>query len=398
MVILSFKRVIITVLFILSIRSYATSYRINDIYLEGLKRTKEATVLSIIKIEIGDEISEDDIPAIKQRLLKAEIFVNSIEINIEPVGDYLANLRIKLEDKWTLIPVPVAVITSSSYLLGGVFIESNLFGYQHSLVSGLFYNGKKINGFFAWSLPEGSIGNFSLSLSYSNGETEYYNFYQDEVEVEKSDKIGVRLGYNRDFYKDFNFSTSFKEQYISGEFHSTFNFAIKYDTTEILPYFKEGVITEVIYDGFLDKDSIRITNSLVANFSFSKTVNNNLIYMQGSTGRSFDKTENPILYGGQKGSRLFKTNSIKVEDYCNGLIDFEYKVTDFSWGYLAIPIYYEAGLFSQRYESKTYGYHGPGLGVLLYLKKIAFPALGLNFTFDSISHQYNFSVAMGLSI
>lgn len=373
-------------------------YIISKIVISGLERTKESTVLKIIKFKSGDLISSDDIPDIEQKLLKEEIFVNNIEIKLKETSLSNADLIIRLEDKWTIVPIPVVVVSSSSFLLGGVFIESNLLGLNHSLVTGHFYNGKKVNGFASWEIPENKIGTLSLSLNYTFGETSYYDFDENEVEIDKSsDRVGIKVRFKRDITNSLYFNVGIKEELYDKDFYTYLDTGITYDNVIIKPFFQEGIqgsIENSIRNKFATSS---FENIIKASIDHSKVIGNHLLNSTISCGKSFNPEDNSILFGGEKGARVIKSKSVKVENYLMTQTKIELKIADLNWGYITIPIYYEGGVVEASFASKYY-YHGPGAGASLYLKKVAFPAFGFNYTYDVHQNNYNFSVALGYGI
>lgn len=374
------------------------SYIISSIVISGLERTRESTVLKIIKLKNGDMISVDDLPEIEQMLLKEEIFVNNVEIELKKTSESNADLIIRLEDKWTIVPIPVVVVSSSTFLLGGVFIESNLLGLNHSLVTGHFYNGKKVNGFASWEIPENKIGTLSLSVNYTVGETSYYDFDENEVEIDdSSDRFGIKVRLRRDISNSVYLNLGLKEEFYDNDFYTYLDTGITYDNVVIKPFFQEGLKATI-------ENSIRnklITNKFENTFKVSidhsKVIGNHLLNSTIGYGKSFNPEDNPILFGGEKGARVIKSKSVKVDNFLNAQAKFELQITDLNWGYVTIPIYYEGGVAEASFASQYY-YHGPGAGISLYLKKVAFPAFGFNYTYDIHQNNFNFSVALGYGI
>lgn len=382
----------------IDILTAATSYKISNIEITGLERTRVSTVLRIIELEIGDTITSDDLTEIEQKLLKAEIFVNNIEIELKETSQLYADLIITLEDKWTIVPIPVVVVSSSTFLLGGVFIESNLLGLNHSLVSGHFYNGKKVNGFASWEMPENGIGSLAISVNYTVGETSYYDFNENEVEVdESSDKFGFKIRLKRVIVSNIYINLGVKEEYYDSDFYNYFDTGITYDNVVIKPYFQEG-LQATFENSIRNKLTTgKFENIILTSVDYSKVLGNHLINGIVGYGKSFTPGANPILFGGDKGARVIKSKSVKVDSFFNAQTKLELKIVDLNWGYITIPIYYEAGVAEASFASLYY-YHGPGSGLSFYLKKVAFPAFGFNYTYDIHQGNYNFSIALGYGI
>lgn len=389
------KKILIVIIFSVSLQLYTQSYRISDIEISGLTKTRISTVLNIIDLKVGDDISETFIPVIRQNLLKENIFINDIVIKITPLNEYEALLEINLRDKWTIIPVPVVVVTSSGYLFGGVFVESNLLGLNHSLVTGLFYNGDNLSGFTAWELPQNSLGSFTVSSNYSTGDIVYYDFYGNETVTENYDRVGLKVKFENEIRNSLSLSISIKPSLNSQKLLLDGGLGLSFDNEAILPFLKQGVIASTEYVNRLSIEDSKIYRQISSEVSLSKAFSSIYLQLVLNGGYSFDSFYFPFLYGGSDGSKIFKTKSVKVKSYANHLLKFELKIFDLDWGYVTLPLYYESGILAVPETNQVYSYSGPGTGLTLYLKKIAFPAFGFNFTYDLLESRYKFSVALG---
>lgn len=111
----------------------AEPLRIGSIEVTGPERTTRATVLTLARVREGDPWREGQEGEVLQRLRNARLFYDeSVEAVRE--GDSVA-LRIRASDKWSLIPFPLVVVRSGERAYGLTLFEANLLGRAKKLVA-----------------------------------------------------------------------------------------------------------------------------------------------------------------------------------------------------------------------------------------------------------------------
>lgn len=390
------RRSILSILFFLSINFlFSESYKIVGIEIEGLKRTRRNTVLSIIDIKEGDYINITSLEKLKQKLLKTGIFTNEVEVLIDPITEKDVDLIITLEDKWTLIPLPFFSISEGSLKTGGVFIESNLLGLNHLLVAGLIYSDSSFSGFTAWSLPEMRYGSLGLSLSFLSGKSSTMDFYGVETKLEDSFSISggpaFTIPFNDNVSLKLTLGYSFfnKENYISNSFDLSFKDLTYTDT------FIKGIDLNLGFSSELSLDQFVFYKYSIFEGSYSNILLGNLLYLGLKGAYNFDIDNFYLLFGAQKGSLVIPKNLVRTNYYGTAHLSYELNVFEFSWGYVTMPLFFEAGFLQQQYESINKSYFGPGAGMNLYMKKVAIPTMGLFYVYDIPNERYNFTFSIG---
>jgi hypothetical protein len=94
--------------------------------------------------------------------------------------------------------------------------------------------------------------------------------------------------------------------------------------------------------------------------------------------------------GGKNGSRTLTAGIIPSDNYINYSIIYEYPLVKFKAGALTALLLWEQGIYSND-DSKNNKYLGPGAGLLFYLKRIAFPAIGLNYAKNLKTKEHEIS-------
>lgn len=391
------KLILVLAIIQISFSLFSQSYKISEIRVKGLKRTRYQTVLNILELKKGDTVEVESIGDIEQKLLKAKIFQNEIIVELDPISEFYADLNIQVEDKWTLIPLPFFSYSQDSLSYGGIFIESNLLGMKHSLISGVFYNDGNLTSFGVWGLPKKNNNTLSFTLSLNQGEKNQADFYGDSVNVIDNNIYGGGVNFTRDLTGELSGRVTFKIMSQNGDSVLENNYNIIYDNTTVGDFFTTGVKSTIGYDS----DFIIEENKYYKSFNFEleagTTANNNLINVTLKSTYSLDKDNYYSLFGKTKGSLIIPKREIYINSAVYGQFIYEHNIIDFDWGYITIPIFYEAGVIESHGDENVYGYHGPGGGLNLYMKKAAVPAMGLFYIYDIENDRYNFSFSIGAS-
>ncbi|MBI5013881.1 MAG: BamA/TamA family outer membrane protein [Deltaproteobacteria bacterium] len=107
--------------------------RVASIEVSGAERTTRDTVLTLARIREGDPWREGQEAEVLQNLRNARLFYDE---SVEAVqqGDAVA-LRIRVTDKWSLIPVPLVLVRSGERVYGLTVLESNVLGRGKKLIA-----------------------------------------------------------------------------------------------------------------------------------------------------------------------------------------------------------------------------------------------------------------------
>lgn len=389
------RKIFFVWLFALAAIVFGETYRVADIKVEGLKRTRTSTVLSIIEVNKGDEIEIKSLDTYKQKLLESGIFTNEISIELDPIDDKNVNLLISLQDKWTLIPLPFVSFSEDSFTAGGIFIESNLLGLNQSLVAGVIYSDEDLTGFTAWSYPELKYGSLSLSLSFNRGKSKTMDFYGKISEGEDNNFIAGGPSYTLPINDNLNLRTSLRYRNLNEDSYLLNNYDLSLKNLVYTDTFTKGLDLTLSYTSEINLDKGEYLKALSLDTSYSIILLSHLLYFDLKSGYNFDQSDYYLLFGAKKGSLVIPKNLVRSDFYTSGQISYELKVLEFSWGYLTIPLFFDAGIVQVQGSESLYGYYGPGAGMNLYMKKVAIPAMGIFYVYDFHNERYNFTFSIG---
>lgn len=375
------KKGFLLVLIIYSVTTlYSESLYIEKINIKGLKRTKESTVLSIIGINVGMEISNNTLVDIEQRLLRAEIFQNSIDVSYSKTDNKSVELNIYVEDKWTIIPIPVYYTGSEGWTAGGVFIESNLLGLNQQLVSGAFMQDSGKTAFLAWKTPIGNSSRYTAGISLS---------YVEEEEIRED--ITTSLTLERIYTNNFNLGMASGFSSRSNKTYYVGNLSLDWDNLFYSRYFNRGWDIKTDFDIDIPLEDTVYHPHLGVEVRENRLLGSKL-FKWGINSSITTNNLSPLLFGGTETYRTIPKDT-EADFYTAGLLHFEPVIWDLSWGHISTPVYYEGGVYNRLGDLDMW--HGPGFGFRLYVSKVVIPAVGADITWDLNSGEYSFTLAIG---
>ena len=144
---------------------YAQEVEIRNLYIEGLKKTKESVVLRELSFKVGEKVTLDEVPLIlaesKQNLQNQWLF-NFIEF-IPTLENQQLDIKLKVIERWYVWPYPIFEIS-----------ERNFNVFWDSLYNSQFTDFSKLNYgvFLNWYNFRGR--NELLKIKYRIGFKEHY--------------------------------------------------------------------------------------------------------------------------------------------------------------------------------------------------------------------------------
>src|SRR5215470_4625652 len=95
---------------------------VEAIEVEGLHRTHRVVIDQFVRIRTGDPLSSCDLGELYERLYRLAIF-SRVAIDLAPTGEGVA-VRIHVDEKWTLYPVPLLWLFQGTEVVGLVLAEA----------------------------------------------------------------------------------------------------------------------------------------------------------------------------------------------------------------------------------------------------------------------------------
>lgn len=376
------KKVLFLLFFMLSIPLFSDDNIIKKITIEGLNRTRESVVMELLDVTIGDSVKRFKQENFIQEILKSGIF-SGAETSIIELEDGV-ELNVKMSEKWTLLPLPIASVTGDEILGGLILMESNFLGLRKQFFMNVNY-----------STVKGLYGGVSFKdrvvtdINYIVAST----LYQAEDNTQVTATGGFEWLLNDFVIQSFlQYDRFFIEEEQEVTFLSNKSILI-YSDLFYTSTKQSGLYTALIVDSGFDVDN-SIFFKLDTDFSYVKVLTDNLYINTALASSFFDSPELLEEYwGGRDNSRTLVP--ILADQYIGSSIQLECNILDVSWGAFSTLLGYEGGGYQHNGGHWSY-YTGPEVGCRVYLKGIAVPALGMDLGYDLISSRFNFSLSMGI--
>ena len=382
------------------------SPRIRAFRVEGLRRTKPAVLEPYYLPYQGRPLSQFSRDALVQNLRSLGIF-HLVEVAPVPVAEEVVDIRISVQEKWTLIPVPVGGATGGGRVYGGfMFMESNLLGYNKKMYGGAILSNIGWKGLLGYIDPKFPDPRTSLLLFFSGGVDRIDNADPDGTVFQKYETTGVALRAEIQRRVAGGFSVAagaeFQEQDLNAGYGPSLappgearawgpTLTLRYQDLyydRILVY---GLSAQVRYEYKFEFDEYsgmgqfygRISDRLRFGLKTSLT-------LAPDTPRTMEL---------RVSERLFRTlpDGVTADSAAAAEVSLEFTAAEFRWGALTLRAAYEGGLFD-RDGSDPGGTHGPAAGARVYMSRIALPAFGFDMSYGAVTGDFYFGVHVGLQM
>jgi hypothetical protein len=383
---------------------------IKRIAIRGLAKTHESVVLNESSAIPGDKLSTFNPHQFINSLKKKNLFTDIHLTYIRESDD--VTIELSLEEKWTIIPLPMFYSNGETTVYGIYILESNFMGYGKTIFTGGTYSEKSKSAIFGFIDPSicGTQFAANLFLIYKDSINQsgdmdelIYSEYSSKQKTARVDAgysliNGIRLfisgGYH-DGIVDRHYTGSFNAP-VSKKFYLTGGVA-RFDFLKYYEYFYYGFKGEIKCYAHIPVEHEQEYNTAEYKIDYSHEIFNFhriTLFSAGSAGSRPDVLEERI--GGKTGTRTLPVDIIAADNYINYSAVYEYPFFRFSRGAVTLLCFWEQGIFNRDnlpYEN----YYGPGGGILLYLKRIAFPAVGFNYARNLTTGNNEFSVNIGFT-
>ena len=163
---------------------------VTDIHFDGLKRTKEKYLKSVLKQYIGKQIKDIDTHEIETEIQKIGLF-DSVVATIQQELSEQAFINISLIEKWAIVPIPL--LSYVDEWMGGLILEdTNAFGENDNFSIGAEGSKSRVRVTTSFSTPS-VIGKPGLSFSASGAKDKVVLYDMNKNRVLEYQSINYNL-------------------------------------------------------------------------------------------------------------------------------------------------------------------------------------------------------------
>jgi hypothetical protein len=399
------KPIIIVVYFLIAYASFAeTTKTVSAIEIQGLKRTNPIVVKNLLKAYINknaEQINTDEIIAL---LVATGIFEN-ITVTFKENENQLV-LFINLEEKWSIIPLPLVSIKSDSYVLGIGLFDANAFGLNHKLFSSASVSSKGPSvalGYIINSLWQ-SKWDGVFSFSYARKDETFTDVYEHEISTcdISTFSAAIRGNYNVSNYLEWDFGLEYQSKSLN--------------TPQINDLNSLGLRTGISLKSNADWNGVFLTSSGVqCHYTWYYGIEGpsyGVFVTQGSyesaplkylklsfRGVGLWGSETPQLgeIGASRLGFVILPDTYTVTTLAALRSGLEIRLFSFGIATFAGLANYLIG-YSEGSRTESHIDYGPSFGLRLYLAKVALPAMDITIAYNQTTGIYQASFSIGMQM
>jgi len=372
---------------------------IEAVDLEGATKTKKSAIIRWASIPIGENISQEELDFVIEKIHRISQ-LNLIDVKFEK-----GILKIKIEDKWSLFPVPIVSQSGQYFSRGFLLYENNFLGRLGTFAPGVFWTNSGLNALVYWqedNIISKNVG-MKVILLHKNDLTQFErndniekefesrldsviltpnfqhgNFdhklgpiflkrmiYEGQEKVFDSKRYGL---YYRQHYRGFK-----KLPVLFDGFNATYDFFF-IPKGEDYDYLTSG---EVVYLDPIDRDFLQ--------YGLHFNYTNNSSYLS------------PKTLGGNQGYRGYDRESLPTQWNYGGFV--EYKKHLFGTVYSSVFYEYnQSKLIKPVMDGATLSESTVGINTAYYFQKISIPALIWEYAYNVDDKSHHFLFNLGLTL
>ncbi len=388
------KRIITLLLLLLLAAGLLFAQEITEIRVSGLRKTNESFITDNLSSYIGKDEKSVDVKAIETALRSSNLFTN---IRIE-VKDGV--IEIHLEEKLSFIPLPFVSFSSSSLYGGLMLLNMNAFGKGGTLVAGGFFSDSSASVMSMYSIPGKSLKKpgYSLSSSFSIAETSFVNL--EDVEYYSVENTRFSLGgslnfpINKTVYT--SVGTGYRQYFTDSKDLGMGNlsFTIGYNKPSFDGYFLSSNSLKASCSIGLDTDGEFSENVELSTYLMHTIVPG----LRAIGNLSAEYTHNRDLLLSPAGLRSSILPSGVVTDrFVEGSATLEKAYKKDKTKTVSGYAMYDAVYLNDNFDDELHFQQGVGVGMRIYLEKVAFPALALGLVYNITEDRMEVNGSLGIS-
>ncbi|WGL58500.1 POTRA domain-containing protein [Pigmentibacter sp. JX0631] len=291
----SIKKISLILLYLSSFSAFAMEKTFNKIEFLGNNRTEESVLNLIVEINSGDKFQTEKLEKAVQQLKNTHLF-SKVEVSITGDKDDSNKIDVKfnLEEKWAIIPVPIAYSAGGVSRYGVALMDYNFLGRFYQLTNYFYLQNSKPNfgstfvNNFTFNLPLISVLSFNYvdnknTIYNKNKEVGYYSVNLIQLEGDMiwkfNDYINLGAGLKYENAGNVNNELSNDEK-----IKNTQNGIEKPKSFDNLAFVGKGGLGKIDHDSYLAQGA-----------QLSSTVTSTAGMYQGNDNEDYTKFENTFL-------------------------------------------------------------------------------------------------------
>jgi hypothetical protein len=376
---------------------------IKDIQITGQTKTQPWALLRRVNVSVGDDLTPADVEDLRIRVSQNSQYI------LKSFKFEKGILKIEIEDKWSIIPVPLISQSGAYHMRGVGLYENNFLGRLETLVPAVAWTNSGINYLLLYNSENFFSPNFGISslVVHLNTLSTFYRHKVEQTHFEsRTTAFEITPNY---FYKNMVFKTGpifFKKDIILNSSAATERLEGAGLRSRFHAKFYESLDT--LYKGYFVTFNNYILRPKDGNGTFFHgklefasaypIFEEHFINFSENLGLASAKT---FFYqfseGAHEGFRGYDGESIHMQRYAASMIQYQHHV----WDRLYAVTFFEntrSVLINPIYGGAHLNENTIGGGFRYYLKKITIPGINVEYGYniqDKSSHIH-FNVGLKL--
>lgn len=397
------KNLILLIILTFTISESLNAEVVKDIQVTGASKTRPWALLRRVNVNIGDDLSEVELDDLRIRLSQnGQFIINSFKFE-EGI------LKIDIEDKWSIIPVPLLAQSGDYYMRGVGFYENNFLGRLETLVPAIAYTNSGVNFLLLYNSENFFSSNFGISALVVHLNT-LSRFYRRNVEQALFESRTSALEITPNFfYKDMVFKTGpiifRKDVYLNNV--STPQEFEGYGLRSRF-HIKKFETLDVLYSGYFVTANSYILRPQNKSETFSHTkveldatypvFVGDFVNFTQNLGLSSTKT---FFYqfseGAHEGFRGYDAESLHMQRYSATMLQYQKNVWDRLFAIAFIENTHSVSI-NPINNGRELNEQTIGAGIRYYLKKISIPGINAEYGYNIKDKSSHFHFNVGLKL
>lgn len=376
---------------------------VKDIQITGNTKTKEWALLRRVNVSVGDDLTPADVEDLRIR------FSQNAQYNLKSFKFENGILKIEIEDKWSIIPVPLISQSGEYYMRGVGFYENNFLGRLETFVPAVAWTNSGINYLMLYNSENFFSPNWGVSslIVRLNTLSRFYRHKVEQTHFEsRTTAFEITPNY---FYKNLVFKTGpifFKKDVLMNNSTTP----EKFEGAGLRSRFhvKQYEQLDTLFRGYFITFNNYILRARSGNDTFFHgklelagtypVFGDHFVNFSENLGLASAKT---FFYqfseGAHEGFRGYDGESIHMQRYAATMLQYQHHVWDrlYAVGFLENT---RSVLINPIYGGAHLNENTIGGGLRYYLKKITIPGINVEYGYniqDKSSHIH-FNVGLKL--
>jgi hypothetical protein len=389
----------------LTLISFTNSHAeiVKDIQIIGNTKTQKWALLRRVNVNVGDDLTATEIEDLRIRVSQ------NPQYNLKSFKFENGVITIEIEDKWSIIPVPLIAQSGDYYMRGVGFYENNFLGRMETLVPAVAWTNSGINYLLLYNSENFFSPNFGISslVVHLNTLSRFYRHKVEQVHFEsRTTAFEITPNY---FYKNLVFKSGpifFKKDVLMNSATTADHFEGMGLRSRF--HIKQYEQLDTLFKGYFVTFNNYILRARSGNETFFHgkievaatypIFTEHFINVSENVGLASAKT---LFYqfseGAHEGFRGYDGESLHMQRYAATMLQYQHHVWDrlYAVGFIENT---QSVLVNPIYGGAHLNENTIGGGFRYYLKKITIPGINVEYGYniqDKSSHVH-FNVGLKL--